>query len=379
MNSKKNIKGHLDLFCGVGGFSLALERAGIKPSWMGYSDIDNFANQVMKRRFKNGEQLGSITNVSYASLGGQEIDLLTGGFPCQSFSCAGERRGFEDTRGTLFFDVARICKEYIEKGRPIPFILLENVKGLLTHNEGRTFATIYGVLTNLNYTIECQLVNTRWILPQNRERIFIFGRYTGTPKQSRSKVFPITEDDFRNIKIEFPREATLRHEESSKDSKSGGRYSLHQSKKVESRIGNTQAFERIKESETSYALQAGEVQRIKVHSTQPRNPNRPSLTRICDCGSEKLYQHCCGVPGGAGPLSKEDGTTYCLDATNSQAVQINENETLRKLTPIECCRLQGYPDDWNDDVSDTQRYKQMGNSITVPIVEAIYRKMYEIR
>ena len=117
----------------------------------------------------------------------------------------------------------------------------------------------------------------------------------------------------------------------------------------------------------------------RVHNTQVRNPNRPSLTRICDCGSKKLYKKCCGQDGGAGHLSKNDGTTYRLDTINAQAIEV-KSESIRRLTPIECCRLQGFSDDWNTygelngkvvEMSDTQRYKQAGNAVTVDVVQAV--------
>ena len=180
----------LDCFSGIGGFSLGLHRSGVHPKWIGFSDIDKHANTIFKRRFENvSDELGSITDISYKSLKGKRIDLLTGGFPCQSFSIGGARRGFKDTRGTLFFEVARILKDYIENEKPIPCILLENVKGLLNHDSGRTFAVIHGILSDLNYTIECQLVNTKWWLPQNRERVYILGRYNG--EESGRKVLPV--------------------------------------------------------------------------------------------------------------------------------------------------------------------------------------------
>ena len=106
------------------------------------------------------------------------IDILCGGFPCQAFSMAGHRKGFDDTRGTLFFEIARILRYYVRAEKPIDCFLLENVKGLLSHDNGRTFATIYGVLADLDYTIECELLNTRnFSCPQNRERIYIVGRF----------------------------------------------------------------------------------------------------------------------------------------------------------------------------------------------------------
>jgi len=286
----------LDLFSGIGGFALGIEKAGIKHNWLGYSEIDKYANKLYKRRFPNARELGSVTDVSYESLEGQKIDLLTGGFPCQAFSIAGQRRGFEDARGTLFFEIARILKDYIENGKPIPCILLENVKGLLSHDNRRTFITIYKILADLNYTLECQVVNTRWFLPQNRERIFIFGRYNGNP--SGRKVFPIGKND---IKIGFKKINVV-----SNIAKSGG-------------------------------------QRGAVHS--------------------------------------DDGIMSCLAATDYKEpkkvlMQIKPN--IRKLTPIECERLQGFPNNWTEGQSDTQRYKQCGNAVSVPVIECIIRKIYDL-
>ena len=185
----------LDLFSGIGGFSLGFHDAldawemG-KPSWTGFSDIDKFANEQYKKRFPDAEQLGDVKSIRYGSIP-NDITILFGGFPCQAFSMAGKRKGFMDTRGTLFFEIARILRDFIDNKNPIPCFLLENVKGLLSHDNGRTFATIHRVLTDLDYTVECQVVNTKWFLPQNRERIFIFGRYLGNP--SGRKVLPIGE------------------------------------------------------------------------------------------------------------------------------------------------------------------------------------------
>jgi DNA (cytosine-5)-methyltransferase 1 len=119
------IDGHLDLFSGIGGFSLALKRAGVEPEWIGFSDIDKYANELFGRRFKDAEELGNIANIQGRDLP-KNITLLTGGFPCQPFSIAGSRLAFEDTRGTLFYEIVRILKFYIQEGRPIPYIVLEN-------------------------------------------------------------------------------------------------------------------------------------------------------------------------------------------------------------------------------------------------------------
>ena len=275
---------HLDLFSGIGGFALGIEQAGIEHGWLGFSEIDKYANKVYKRRFPDAEELGSVENVSFKELKGRRIDLLTGGFPCQAFSVAGLRGGFSDTRGTMFFEIARILKDYIENGKPIPCILLENLKGLLFHNSRQTFATIYKVLTDLNYTIECELFNTKWWLPQARQRIFIFGRYNGNP--SGRKVFPIRESNEKDRK------------------------------------------------------------------TQEKSHYTPRNTRTI--------------------------TTAHAHGTSTNMSYIKEGKRIRRLTPKEVSRLQGFPDDWNDCCSDTQRYKQMGNAVSVPVIKAIVERIITI-
>ena len=366
----------LDLFSGIGGFHLGLARAGHKIGWSGFCEIDKYASAVYRRRFPNAQELGDVRSVQPERDLPDHIDVLCGGFPCQSFSIAGKRRSFEDTRGTLFFEIARILKYYRDVGRPISYFILENVKGLYSAGDHSVLPTIYGILTDLDYTVESQLLNTRWVLPQNRERIFLVG-YTGGG--SGSKIFPIGETsqvtNHRNAEVA----STLQHPGHS--------------------VGNYRGMTMI------------------VHNTQTRNPNRPSLTRKCDCGSGKLYKKCCGSDGGSGHISKDDGTTYCLDTGNTQAVEINavlapdrtnkkqngrrikkdgepmftltgqdkhgisiNQSSIRRLTPKECERLQGFPDDWTSEgiingeivkMSDTQRYKQCGNAVTVDIVSLV--------
>jgi site-specific DNA-cytosine methylase len=110
-----------------------------------------------------------------------------------------------------------------------------------------------------------------------------------------------------------------------------------------------------------------------VHNLQPRNPNRPSLTRLCDCGSGKLYQKCHGTPAGSGHIYKTNGVTYCLDTGNTQGVQIGHK--IRRLTEVECERLQGFPDNWTEGISSTQRYKCLGNAVTVNVVYEVAKNL----
>ena len=330
----------LDLFSGIGGFHKGFERAGFKFDWVGHSDIDKYANSVYQYNFK-AEELGDVTTIQPRDLP-DNIDILTGGFPCQAFSTAGKRRGFADTRGTLFFQIERILRHFRDIGKPIPYFVLENVKGLLNHNSRQTFATIYGVLTNLDYTIECQLLNTKWFLPQNRERIYIVGHLRD--RRSGPKIFPIRQNNKKN-----------------KNNKSKVYTNTISIINKKGNLKNNQDYASCLSGGGNSGGNHSEMDLI-VHSTQPRSGDP--------------------TKGGTGPLSRKDGNTYCLDTGNTQAVELKSS--IRRLTPLECERLQGFPDNWTSkgmmdgevvDISNTQRYKQCGNAVSVPVVQAVAEKV----
>ena len=368
----------LDLFSGIGGFSLGLQRSGQQIGWHGYSDIDKYANKLFKRRFKDAERLGTITNISYKSLKERRIDLLTGGFPCQSFSIAGLRKGFSATRGTLFFEIARILKDYIKNGQPIPCILLENVKGLLSHDSRRTFATIYKVLADLNYTLECQVVNTRWFpsTPQNRERIFIFGRYNGNP--SGRKVFPIGKND---IQINYGEIDIVGH-----SGTGGQRGDIHSPNGIASCLSATdykqpkQVLNQIKQVGS-----LGKGEGAKVYDSSGISTTIKALGGGwgAKSGLYKVKQIGTRLDSNSGtqPYQQDrvydiEGISPALSEGKSDLIIKAENPKIRRLTPTECERLQGFPDGWTDGQSDTQRYKQCGNAVSVPVVKAIMEKIY---
>ena len=337
---------YLSLFSGIGGFELGVQQAyeetksnrtlgdrklstektdiqqelhkpnssselgngwGKCPECIGYSEIDKYAVQVYEKHF-NHKNYGDITTITPNEL--PDFDLLVGGFPCQAFSIAGKRKGFEDTRGTLFFDIARILAE--KKPR---LVVLENVKGLLSHDRGKTFQTILGVLTDLGYFIEWQVLNSKnFGVPQNRERVFIIGYFGGQP---RRKVFPITE--------------------------SGGEtyiQQLNKPKHSNDRIYGTDGV-----SPTLNTAQGGNRQPFVT-----RQPLR-FLTR-----NQKNI---------------EGNYSFIVDA--SQTSGIRQDTRIRRLTPTECERLQGFPDGWTEGLSDTQRYKTLGNAVTVNVIEYIFR------
>lgn len=177
----------LDLFAGIGGFRLGMESAG--HECIGFCEIDKFARSSYKAIHNTeGEiELHDITRVTDESIRGfGSVDIICGGFPCQAFSIAGNRRGFEDTRGTLFFEIARFASVLKPK-----YLFLENVKGLLNHDKGNTFETILSALDELGYDVEWQVLNSKdFGVPQNRERVYIVGHLR---EASGRQVFPLIE------------------------------------------------------------------------------------------------------------------------------------------------------------------------------------------
>ncbi len=172
---------YFSAFAGIGGFELGIQRAIPHAECVGFSEIDRYAVQVYRQHFPNHKYYGDITKISTDSL--PDFDCFVGGFPCQAFSIAGKRGGFEDTRGTLFFEIARILR-----AKQPRFFVLENVKGLLSHNEGNTFRVIIQTLTDMGYCVEWQVCNSKnFGVPQNRERVFIIGHFR---EVSTCKVFP---------------------------------------------------------------------------------------------------------------------------------------------------------------------------------------------
>ena len=300
----------LDLFAGIGGFRLGMEAAG--HQCIGFCEIDKFARASYKAIHDTGGEieLHDIKTVSdefIQSIG--HVDVICGGFPCQSFSIAGNRRGFEDTRGTLFFEIARFAS--ILKPR---ILFLENVKGLLSHDKGRTFEIILQTLDELGYNVEWQVLNSKdFGVPQNRERVFIIGHLRG---EGGRKVFPI-DGQIKNINC------------------------VRQ-------IGNMKI--RIKE-----ATKIGYAEATIGDSVNLSHPN--SKTR-------------------RGRVGKQIANT--LLTGEEQCVVMNDFR-IRKLTPKECWRLQGFPD-WAFERaakvnSNSQLYKQAGNSVTVNVIAAIARRL----
>ena len=168
---------YLSLFSGIGGFELGIQNSDVEMECIGFSEVDKNAKSIYKRHFPSHRDLGDATKIRPEDL--PDFDLLVAGFPCQPFSNAGTRGGLDDTRGTLFFEIARICQE-----KKPQYLLLENVLGLLSNNQGRTFQKFIGILAEMGYIIQWEVRNSKnYGVPQNRERVFIKG-YLGGGSQS---------------------------------------------------------------------------------------------------------------------------------------------------------------------------------------------------
>ncbi|MBO1991647.1 DNA cytosine methyltransferase [Listeria monocytogenes] len=377
----------LDLFAGIGGFRLGMERAGHKC--VGYVEIDKYARKSYEAiHGAEGEwtahDITKVTDDEWRELRGT-IDVICGGFPCQSFSIAGKRRGFEDIRGTLFFDIARATKQIKPR-----ILFLENVKGLLSHNKGQTFATILRTLHELGYDAEWQVCNSKnYGVPQNRERVFIIGHLRG---ESGRKIFPFGGNDAK-INSKQPGQIIVG---TTKNADAKGSNYRHDTFSSDGIIGCLTATD-YKQPKQIVVL-AGKLpgpheQNSRVYDTEGVSP---TLTTMQGGGQEPKIKvkeatkkgFADAFPGDSINISHPDSETRrgrvgkqlanTLLTGEEQAVVENDFR-IRKLTPRECWRLQGFPD-WAFDRaaevnSNSQLYKQAGNSVTVNVIEAIAKKL----
>ena len=309
-----------DLFAGIGGFRLGMERAG--HECVGSCEWDKHARETYKKNFGSYPEYDDAKDLHPQSL--PYFDVLCAGFPCQAFSIAGKRMGFEDTRGTIFFEIARIAKEK----RP-PYLFLENVKGLLNHDKGRTFDTIISTLDEMGYDAEWQVLNSKYFVPQNRERVFIVGH---SRDRSSRKVFPLGDFD-----------------------KETDKQKLKQIGNIDTK-GNNSLWGRVYDPN------------FIGPSLNANGGGMGAKTGLF--GVDMVYMS----NTNANMKQREQERTETWTLGTSTDFGIREGMRIRKLTPKECERLQGFPDDWTVG-SDTQRYKQCGNAVTVNVVEYIAKEL----
>ncbi|HEM3524741.1 TPA: DNA cytosine methyltransferase [Streptococcus suis] len=415
----------LDLFAGIGGFRLGMERAG--HECVGFCEIDPFARKSYKAiHDTEGElEFHDITRVTDESVRGiGRVDIICGGFPCQAFSIAGKRAGFEDTRGTLFFEIARFASILRPK-----YLFLENVTGLLNHDNGNTFETILGALDELGYDAEWQVFNSKnFGVPQNRERVFIIGHLR---EEGGRAVFPFggndTAVDSKQSKINKVGNIRKMGRSQSGDvvsvdslaptlcSTTTQKDPLKVAIPVltpdrEEKRQNGRRFKT--DGEPMFTLTAQDkhgvlVNDIKVVGVIEPNFNQsgciydpegiaPTIRTMQGGGlepkiavreatSKSYYEATVGDsvnlshPNSStrrGRVGKQVANTLL---TGEEQGVVMPNFRIRKLTPRECWRLQGFPD-WAFDRaqavnSNSQLYKQAGNSVTVNVIEAIAKRL----
>jgi DNA (cytosine-5)-methyltransferase 1 len=420
----------LDLFSGIGGFHLGFEKAGYKVTSY-FSEIDPHAIAVYKHQFPNSTYVGSVTDVRGADL--PRIDLITFGSPCQDFSLAGKRKGMDGDRSSLILEAIRLIGEC----RPRVFVW-ENVKGTFSSNSGEDFAAILQEFANIGgYRLEWQLLNTSWFLPQNRERIYLVGYSTATKRNWRG-VFPIgskSESDYKLPRQQANTNTILqRYGNDAQGSYIIERELNAQVKQVGTRLdsnGGTQPYQqdRVYDADgIAPALNQGKsdlILRVKsatsrgyeeatygdsVNLAQPNSDTRrgrvgkkkaQTLETSCNQGIiEPIFTYEAAnetvrrntlVEGEIKALDfynkavRDESPTLTDPKHNS--VGLFDGYRIRRLTPIECERLQGFPDNHTSfgnydgvvkPMSRNQRYKQCGNAVTVDVVAAVAERLKPI-
>ena len=418
----------LDLFAGIGGFRFGMESAG--HECIGFCEIDKFARASYKAIHNTeGEielhDITTVTDEEIRNIG--HVDVICGGFPCQSFSIAGSRRGFEDTRGTLFFEIARFADILKPK-----YLFLENVKGLLNHDKGNTFKTILRALDGLGYDVEWQVLNSKnFSVPQNRERVFIIGHLRG---QRTRNVFPIIREDEKSDNQQSKIEIVGNTKNPNGIGQGTGSI-VYDSKGLigtlcardykepkqvaipvltPDRLEKRQNGRRFKtDGEPMFTLTAQDrhgvvvENEIKKYGTIQPNYNQSGVVYDTDGISPTIRAYQGGnlepkirvkEATSQGYAEAEIGDSVNLSHPNSKTRRgrvgkqiantlltgesqgvVETDFRIKKLTPRECWRLQGFPD-WAFDKaqevnSNSQLYKQAGNSVTVNVIAAIAKEL----
>jgi DNA (cytosine-5)-methyltransferase 1 len=296
----------IDLFAGIGGIRIPFDE--LEYECVFSSEIDKFARITYKENFKE-EPYGDITKIDIKEI--PEHNLLLAGFPCQPFSIAGLKKGFEEERGKMFYIIRDILKHHNPE-----YFLLENVKGLKIHNKGETLNTILKELKELDYTVYTDILSSKdYGIPQNRERLYIIGF-----KEKKGFQFPEKKELKKKVKDILEKEVDKK-------------YTI------------------------SDQIWKGHKERKRKHIEKGNGFGYNLVTRETEYTNTLSARY------------YKDGSEILIN---------QENKNPRKLTPRECARLQGFPDTYKIVVSDTQAYKQFGNSVVIDVIREIAREMFKV-
>jgi len=372
-------------FSGIGSPESALKRLGLDIDEVFACEIDKFARASFNELHNPTTMYEDITTRNHSEV--PQLDLYVAGFPCQSFSLAGKRGGFEDTRGTLFFNVA----EFIKENQPKCFVL-ENVKGLLSHDNGRTYQTITDVLTNgggtlngqigldsidngLGYHVYAQVLNSKdYGIPQNRERIFLVGF-----KEFREFRFPKKMELKLRLKDLLEQEVDVKYYLSEKMIE-GFTLSRNNNTDIVGDLnkGGERGVVYNEDCSIMSCLTATDYKQPKqiLVNTNNKRVNQNFLSHIEDLEDGDFMDSYNQT------IHKEVIPTMTCRISASHNYHIYKTNRIRRLTPLECWRLQGYTDEQFNKAqkvnSDSQLYKQAGNSITVDVMVELFKTIYDI-
>ena len=354
-----------DMFSGIGGFRSGLEAIG-GFECIGHCEIDKYANQAYNAIYdtKGEYYCEDATKIDTKEM--PDFDLICAGFPCQSFSLAGKRLGFEDTRGTLFFEVARV----IADKRP-SFFLLENVPGLLSHNQGKTYETILSTLVEMGYHIEWCVLNSKYFgVPQQRRRLYIIGYLD---ERCTGQIFPVECCNGANLREIIPGSQGQRVYDITGVSCTlcaggggmGGKTGLYFIDMNSDPVITPQARCITARQDSGVSNRRGEHSGVLVEDA-PRAILTPDREKVRQQGRR---------------MKESDEEMFTITAQDRHGVY--HKGRIRKLMPIECWRLQGFEDKQFNKVvasgiKDGQLYKMAGNSVSVPVISAIGRKIKKV-
>lgn len=305
----------ISLFAGIGGFDLGFSNAGFDMIWA--NDFDKYCVQTFKENISENIVLGDI-NEHLDDI--PKHDVLVGGFPCQPFSTLGKLKGFDDDRGTLFFTIKEIIKKHDTK-----VVVLENVKNIVNHDSGKTFRKIKSDLEELGYYVNYKVLNSAdYGIPQRRNRVYIVA---------------FNKKYFNNVQFEYPQPIEL----------------------------NVKAQDLLDDDvEEKYFISTNMIGTILGKGTKGYIVKPTIDQSICKTLTATMHK-----------MHRASQDNYYTDIKNHEKYCDKNKTNIRKLTPNECRKIQGFPSDWKQVVSDTQAYKQFGNAVTVNVVYAVAKNLFE--
>ena len=356
MNGKLKV---VSLFSGIGGFEEGIKKAKINYEVVFASEIDEHAKKSYSANFDSSNLYGDITTINEKDIPAH--DLLIGGFPCQSFSIAGKQKGFEDTRGTLFFDVARILNEKKPK-----YVLLENVKNLISHNQGKTIKKILSTLNDIGYTVDFTVINSNEAgVPQNRDRTYICGIYGGKPETYVK--------DNRNIRVNSLKEEL--NVNGFRGFNFFDKVVFNNSKKYIDNIVET-------EVEDKYYFDSVAIKDFLINNDiTDSKKHENKIIKLFDLPREVHND----LERQRRVYSTKGISPTVLARSDSTKILVEENgvKKVRKITPQENFYIQGFGKKFvknieNTGMSATQMYKQSGNAVSPPVIAGIVKTIFNL-